>query len=174
MQFYRKKFTQFFGILLLIASLQGCYTTDIELDGRTGLPKTKHQPIYLTRSELESSVKLLPSRPLKKTGKIYLYQNYLLINELYEGIHVFDNRNPRNPNPIGFIQIPANVDMAVKDGYLYVDNSVDLVTINIQNLPQIQITERLREVFPEGNLTTPPDGLGFTPDPDKGYVIGWK
>lgn len=43
----------------------------------------------------------------------------------YEGVHVIDNSNPQQPQKISFINIPRNVDISVKDGFLYADSLMD-------------------------------------------------
>ena len=67
------------------------------------------------------------------TGKIYVKDNYIYINELYDGIHVINDTNPSSPQRIAFIPIPGDVDIAIKDTTLYADSYVDLVTIDISN-----------------------------------------
>lgn len=118
-------------------------------------PWYTYEPVYMSREALESSVEWQSAREMTKPGKIYKYGNWLLVNQPYEGIHVFDNADPTNPQGKGFIRIPGCIDMAVRAGNLYVDNAVDLLTINIASLPDIAISSRQRNVFPE---PTPPDG----------------
>ena len=38
-------------------------------------------------------------------------------------VHMYDNSDPSNPVNIGYIAIPGNVDIAIKDGHMYADNS---------------------------------------------------
>ena len=64
-------------------------------------------------------------------GKIYFKEGYIFINEELKGIHVIDNRNPENPQNIGFIEIPGNVDIAIKNNTLYADSYIDLGAIDI-------------------------------------------
>ena len=56
------------------------------------------------------------------------------INDKYKGIHVIDNKNPENPVKIAFIKIAGNVDISVKDNYLYADSLKDLLVFNISNI----------------------------------------
>ena len=69
--------------------------------------------------------------------------------ETFEGVHVFDNTDPKAPKRLGFIAILGCVDLAVKNNLLYADNSVDLVVIDIANIDNIKVINRVREVFPE-------------------------
>jgi len=80
-------------------------------------------------------------------GKIYLYGQYLFINESGKGIHIINNSDKRNPGQVGFINIPGNYDMAVKGDILYADNYVDLLAFDISNLSDIKEVNRLEGVF---------------------------
>lgn len=133
--------------------------------------KTRYTAVYMLRDSLERSIKYTAARDMKKTGKIYLKGTLIFINEKYEGIHVVDNHDPSNPQKIGFISIPGCIDIAAKDNILYADNAVDLVAIDLANIPQISVTKRIPYVFP--NLV-PPDGLYHQSEPGKGIIVGWK
>jgi len=86
-------------------------------------------------------------RKMKIPGKIYLYDNYLFINEVNEGIHIVDNSNPASPLFVSFINIPGNVDMSVNNNILYADSYVDLLAFDISNPRAIVQAKRLKDVF---------------------------
>lgn len=90
-----------------------------------------YEPVYMTRAELEASVKFTPARSLNEPGKIYLRTHQLFICEPYKGVHVIDNSDPRNPHATDFIEIPGCVDIAVRGDVLYADNAVDLVAVDL-------------------------------------------
>ena len=138
---------------------------------------TAFLPQYLSYSDLRSvEMEKTASREFEKPGKIFFYQNYLFVNEYYEGIHIIDNSNPQNPQNIGFIPIPGNIDMAIKDNYLYADSYVDLVVLNIEDLNNIQTVGRVENFLPyilpqaESDLMYPYANVDNT----KGVVIGWE
>lgn len=108
----------------------------------------KYEPIYKSLDEIRQPIAAESSRDLKYPGKIYLYHNYLLINEKFEGIHVIDNNDPSNPVNVGFIKIEGNVDMAVKGNILYADSYIDLLTIDISDINNPQMLDRDEDVFP--------------------------
>lgn len=83
----------------------------------------------------------------KATGKIYIYNNYLFINEPNEGIHIYNNANPNAPVNIAFLQIPGNVDIAIHNNILYADNFIDLLAFDISNMSNIQQVKRVKDVF---------------------------
>lgn len=126
-----------------------------------------YQPVYKPAEEVRNGVKVSPARQLKNTGKIYVYGNYILINEINEGIHVVDNSNPSAPVVKSFIEIPGNGDMAVRNGILYADSYIDLVALDISNPAQAVLVKRIEDIFPS-SLNA--DGFGFN-DPAKGILV---
>ena len=127
-----------------------------------------YEPVYSTSAELKAAVEHQAPRTLKSPGKIYFKDGYLFINETGEGIHIIDNRNPSNPVPIGFLNIPGNYDLAIMGKTLYADSYVDLVSFDISNLSDIKEVHRVEKLFNHHH------SLGFGIDPAKGIVTGWK
>ena len=125
---------------------------------------TKWTPIYRTEGELRTPPQYEAARDLKNPGKIYFYQNYVLVNEQKEGIHIIDNTNPSSPQNIGFIKIDGNVDMAVKGDVLYADSWMDLLTINISNIRAPRLSNRTQNAFQ--NI--------FQNDPARGWLVDYK
>ena len=97
--------------------------------------------------ELRQSVSIEEPREIKTAGKIYTYKKLLFINEPNVGIHIIDNRDKTNPIPKAFIRLYGNVDIAVKDGFLYADSFMDLVVLNIQDLENIKVVKRVNSTF---------------------------
>ena len=62
-----------------------------------------------------------------------MYGNYIFLNEVNKGVHIIDNSNPAKPSIKAFINIPGNVDIAVKGSTLYADLFADLVVVDISN-----------------------------------------
>lgn len=105
-------------------------------------------PVYLEMSDIRArSISVEPPQELDNPGKIYIYGDYLLINEPTKGIHILDNSNPSNPVNKNFIPIEGNVDLAVNSNILYADNYVDLLAFDISNLNNIKLVKRVEDVF---------------------------
>lgn len=86
---------------------------------------------YKTADELrESKIALQDARKLERPGKIYVQKDMILINEMGKGIHLVHNANPAEPKKVGFVNIPGNIDVAVKGDIIYADSYMDLVTLN--------------------------------------------
>src|SRR5690606_41683634 len=106
-------------------------------------------PVYMQMNTVrEGEIIVEPGKPLDNPGKIYLYGDYLFINEPQKGIHLIDNTSPASPKALHFIPIPGNVDLAINDGILYADSYVEHLAYDIRNLEQIEMAKRLRDRLP--------------------------
>jgi hypothetical protein len=106
-------------------------------------------PVTMTLSELRSSVKILPPQKIIKSGKIYVYEEFVFINDEEKGIHIIDNTVPTAPKKISFLKILGNTDIAIKDQMLFADSFTDLVVFDISDIRNIVEKKRLNNVFPQ-------------------------
>lgn len=142
------------GFWLSALSIAAAVTTMISLGGclKDNCISTStyvmYEPIFVLPEDMRKPIQTEAARELKNPGKIYYYQDYLFINELRAGIHILDNRNPEQPQPLAFLPIPGNVDMAVRNNVLYADNYVDLVAIDISSPTNPVFLSRTENVFP--------------------------
>lgn len=123
----------------------------------------KYEPIYKKLNEIRVNPIVESPRDLKNPGKIYLYGTTLLINERSEGVHVVDNTNPSAPIRTAFIEIPGNIDIAVRGNTLYADSYIDLLAIDISDLQNIRVTKRVEGAFP-----------AYGSDPQKGLLVDYE
>ncbi len=134
------------------------------------------RPLVIEKAEFATSVDIIAPRPIHESGKVYTYQDYIFINDKYQGIHVIDNSNPEQPVKIAFITIPGNVDISVKDDYLYADSLTDLVVIDISDINNISLVNRLENVL-YGNIFFPFEA-DLVENGDVNYdteiIIGWE
>src|SRR5680860_418777 len=163
-----KTIRNIFSLLILFVGFNLCMDQYTEIF-------TANSPIYLSYEDLRNAVKITTSRDLVNTGKIYFKDGYIFVNEELKGIHIIDNQNPANPQNIGFIEIPGNVDIAIKDNILYADSYIDLVAIDISDVTNPAEVNRVEDVFP---YTTPaPENEDYRVakvDEEKGVVIDWE
>lgn len=135
MNFKRKKIALMACLTLL--NLQGCveYRDDANC-------------YYMSVEEFrEKGVEVLPPREITTAGKIYVYNNLLLVQEVDKGVHIIDNTDKKNPQPKAFLKIIGNLDMAVKDGYLYLDSYMDLIVLDINDINNIKEVSRTKDTF---------------------------
>lgn len=138
-----------------------------------------NEPIFMSSEQFRSSVKVSAvPKPIEVLGKMTFYEGYLFISEPEKGIHIIDNRNPANPQIIGFIELIGNADLSVRNGLLYADSFVDLVWFDISNPAIPTLKGRLENVF----ITALPNiDNGFNIDYNlaygteaKGVIVGWE
>lgn len=139
-----KKFLFFasaaFVLLIFQACIKDSYTRTYTY--------TYYQPVFQTREEVRANIKSNPAKPIERPGKIYIRGHYIFLNEIDKGIHVIDNSNPSQPQTIAFIDIPGNMDIAVKGNILYADLYTDLVAIDITDPHHVVLKKTLEGIFP--------------------------
>lgn len=133
-----------------------------------------YEPVYMSYEELRGPLKTETDRALAESGKIYLYQSLLLVSEPNKGIHIYDNSNPQKPVHRVFINIPGNLDIAVRGDYLYADSFIDLLVIDINDLDNIRLSQRIEWAFPYNPYQAVPleARYFFSWDKKKGVIIG--
>ncbi len=145
---------------MFLLLLNGCFKDNCS---RT---YTIYKPVYKTLTEARANMKSSAPRDVENPGKIYLYGNYIFLNEVQQGIHIIDNSQPTAPKNVAFINIPGNVDMAVNGNILYADSHRDLVAFDISNPKQAVAKKFITNVFEHRsayytnyNNTTDPDSI---------------
>ncbi|GGD70940.1 hypothetical protein GCM10011514_38760 [Emticicia aquatilis] len=157
--------------LLLLAAIIGINACNPDSSMTTETVKG-YRPVYASYETLRKVSSGSPQK-LRKPGKIYTKDKYLYINEIGQGIHVFDNSDKTKPKAIAFISIPANQDISIADNILYADNADDLVAIDITNPLAIKVVKRIEKAFPYPSHPKQ-NGKFECVDPSKGYVIDWQ
>ena len=127
-----------------------------------------YEPFYSTPAQIKAAVAYQDPKPLQQIGKIYFKDQVLFINEIGKGMHIINNRDPKKPESIGFLNIPGNYDLAVMGNTLYADSFMDLVAFDVSNLTNIKEIARIEKLFDHHQ------SLGFLVDPVKGVVTDWK
>lgn len=128
-------------------------------------------PKYMSYNDLRASFKVNNTEPIKQPGKIYFKDDFIFINEYKKGIHVIDNKDPKNPITKAFINIPGNVDMAIKGNILYADSYIDLLSIDISDMNNISKKNTTTDVFPY--IIPPCKGMIEKIDKTQGVIIGY-
>lgn len=125
----------------ILLAINGCFKDNCS---RT---YTIYKAVYKPLSEVRLNMKSNAPQAVEIPGKIYLYGNYIFLNDLQKGIHVIDNSNPNAPKNVAFITIPGNVDMAIKGNILYADSHSDLVAFDITNPKSVVAKKFVNNVF---------------------------
>ena len=139
-----KQISNFIFAATIIFFIQGC----VKDTCKHSYTYARFTPVYTTIAEVRQNIKSSVATAIKAPGKMFVIGNYIFLNEINKGIHVINNSNPAAPQNVGFINIPGNVDVAVKGNILYADMYSDLVALNISNPLQVVKTAIVDNVFP--------------------------
>jgi hypothetical protein len=163
------------AMLLFVCCLfTACELIDFDKIGDVGIQEGV-RPIYADLDGWDEIVSL-PARPVENLGKIYYKEPYIFVNERFKGIHVFDNSDPSQPMPIVFIQIYGSEDIAINGNILYADNYTDLVAIDISDLNNVQVVNRVEGLYTRSSKAFPEGYSGYFEcvEEDRGFVVGWE
>lgn len=141
--------------------LQGC------LKDKMTRTYTMLSPVYKQKTEVYANIKSNSPKDIASPGKLFLYGNYIFLNEVDKGVHIIDNSNPSSPVVKAFINIPGNLDIAVKGNTLYADLYSDLVVVDITDPLQARFVRHINNVFPERMYSN-----GFVADTNL-FIVDW-
>lgn len=135
-------------------------------------------PVYTeTATWRAQAINFEAPRDLNRPGKIYLYENLLIVNDFLLGVHIFDNSTPSAPRSLGFLPVLANQDIAVRNDIMYLDSYTDLLAFDISDPSQPHFISRLNDVFEFDNHGYLPGYNEAYPmveiDQSQGVVTGW-
>jgi len=148
-------------LVIVVFALQSC------LKDKITKTYSIFEPIYKSKAEVQAEIRSSTAVSISNPGKIYMYGNYIFLNEVNKGVHIIDNSDPSKPIIKAFINIPGNVDIAVKGSTLYADLYTDLVVVDISDPLNATLKKVVPKIFPERFYAT-----GFLQDSTK-VIIGW-
>ena len=106
-------------------------------------------PVYKLKSDIILNTRITGVQQVEAPGSIYLYQDYLYVNEFQKGIHVVQNSDPANPVNEKFIEIEGNQSVATYGKYMYADQYTDLVVVDLSTPSSPLILNRISNVINE-------------------------
>lgn len=133
--------------VVMVASI-GCLATSKQAEAPMPAPPT-HRAVYMSWEELRTTaVQVKEPQSVGKRGKLLISGAHLFLSEPGKGVHIFDNADPKNPRALMFIQIPGNIDIAIREGHLYADSFVDLLVFELDLAAgKAKLVERLKDQF---------------------------
>jgi hypothetical protein len=158
----QQKFFLLIAVIVFIVLLQGCVKDSITHTHSY----VWFEPLYKTSEQVRESIKSDAATEIKTPGKLFIKGNYIFLNEVNKGVHIIDNSNPSAPVNKAFINIPGNIDIAVKGHILYADLYTDLLAIDISDPMNVVTKKIVDNVFPSRYYD------GFTSDTTK-VIYTW-
>ncbi|WP_439559345.1 hypothetical protein [Dyadobacter sp.] len=162
-----------FRLLSLVLICLACVEPNDNAPNGVPFNGTGYKPIYSTAEEA-AKVQVAAAQPLVQPGKIYLFDPYIFVNETGKGIHIIDNKDPKNPKNLSFISITGNYDIAVKENWLYADNLSNLLVFDISDPLSPKLVKTINDAITVNNFP-PYQNIYFEcADTKKGLVVGWE
>lgn len=162
------KLVLFIGAAVLLGSLSSC-------------KKYKNKevyanvPVYMSYADFRSSFEYIDGiKPMAAPGNIFIHNDFIFVSDEDRGIHIVNNSNKSAPYFVGFMNIPGNTQLAVKDDILYANSFVDLLTIDISTISNPQLVNRMYDVFSYSLPAVDDEYPTADISKDKGVVIDWK
>lgn len=162
-------------LLIFASTLIGLVSCN-DMDDRQYAEYLVARPIKMSKSDFKKDISIVAPIPMDKSGKIYVYGDFIFVNDQFKGVHVVDNSDPKSPKKIAFINIPGNVDISIKDNFLYADSITDLLVLDISDIHHIKMVNRLEDVLRDNVVF--PLGADIFEWQDIDYsteiVVGWE
>jgi len=168
----RKKINLIACIVLSVMTTSCIWNSNFNDDIINPTPsQSAYQAVIIQRDTFENSTELLNEQPQEQSGKIYVKDQFLLINEPNKGFHIYNNSNPENPQKIKFLKVLGSTDISIKGQVLYINNAVDLIAVTFNaDFNTIEVTKRVRDVFPQ---LISPDGFYANLSSTDDIVVDW-
>ena len=99
-------------------------------------------------------------------------EKWIFVSERLKGVQIIDNSDPASPVNVAFLQVPGNIDLAMKGDILYADSDVDLLAIDVSNPFAAFGTERLENIYPNELSVEVETFWSEAIGPNKGVVVG--
>lgn len=145
----KRKFPLILGCVLaeitLLVVLYGC-SKKKDANTRT-YTYTMYRPTYASAATVLAGINGNPTEHIDSTGKIYIKDQYIYLNEPDKGIFVIDNSNPYKPKQIAFLKLPGNNDIAIKGNVLYADMFNNLVALDISDPRHVKVVDTVLNFF---------------------------
>jgi hypothetical protein len=132
-------------LLLIPIFLTSCFGP---YDDGTFVEYGSRVPVILDRTAFENSISYDAPTEMRISGKIYVKDDYVFVNDVNKGFHIYFYETPENPIPVGYLKIPGATDIAIRNNLLYINQAVDLVTMSFEN-NTFEVIHRVRNVFPQ-------------------------
>jgi len=127
------------GLLLTSCSLDQCDQT---------ITYTKFSAIYGDLASMRVDDLVESAKTIEQPGKIYVSEELLIIGDRGTGIHIIDNTDPSNPSPVSFLNVPGSTQLYVEGDYIYSNAYYDMIKIDISDMNNIRVADRMVEAFP--------------------------
>ncbi|MGL1901516.1 MAG: hypothetical protein OCC49_05240 [Fibrobacterales bacterium] len=124
-------------------------------------------PVYISYTEYLALIKNTPAVTPKHFGVTLNSGTWKLVNEIDEGIHVYDNTDPQNPIYTTFITIPGNKDFVIKNNTLLANSYEVLLAIDFTTPTAVTLLKDIPEILVNSSY-----GRSLMVSKDLGFISG--
>lgn len=127
------------------------------------------EPVIVNQDDWRNNSTFLCWGPIdvcEATG-FYVYEQYLFMVEDGKGLHIIDNSDSRNPQPVTWMEVPGGQGLAVRNNILYMNQYTDLVAFDLTDPEKPEYISRTENVFEPGSVFTRDLGNG-------NFVASWS
>jgi len=117
--------------------------------GKVTVTYTKATAVYGDIDAVRSTPLIGQNQDIVDPGKIFIGEDFILIGEETKGIHVFNNTNAASPTYSSFINLPFTREFFVKGDVIYAESQYDMLKVNISDLSNPVLIDRLENAFSE-------------------------
>jgi len=158
-------------VLLICINFSSCLLPFDEGSPGGDFVESNYDPVLINRVDLDATIAFKDNVEMTESSKIYVFDDYIFINDKRKGFHIFDNSDPTNPIKKTFLNIPGATDVSIRNNVFFINQATDLVSLTINlDASTIVINKRLENVFPE---ILSPDGLLNNNDTTNSVVVNW-
>lgn len=136
------KRNQFLSIAIILCICIVFFSSCVNEKGTVEVTYQEATGIYANLEEIRNTPLNATARTIENAGKIYIADDFILVGEEGEGIHVIDNSTRTSPSNSSFIDIPGNKEFFVEGNTLYAESNYDMLKIDISNPNQATLSSR--------------------------------
>lgn len=133
--------------LVLFLSILLVTTSCVKNKGSISMTYNKASAVYGNIDEVRNTPLTSSAQTIVNSGKIFVGDDFLLIGEKDQGIHVFNNANTSSPVAIGFINLPFTEEFYVEGDVIFAESHYDLVKISIADIYNPKLMDRVEYAF---------------------------
>lgn len=111
-----------------------------------------YEPVTVSAGDWRASTFAVtePSGEVCDPSGFYVYGDYLFVLDRGAGLHVIENSDNDNPNPVAFVAVPGGEGIAVRNDVLYINQYVDLLAFDLREPAAPKLLSRTEDVFEPG------------------------
>ena len=136
-----------FRIMLLALVCMGIFSSCLKDECTSTAEVYAYEPVFMSLDDINNeTISTEAAQSLKNPGKVFYIGSTMIISEIGEGVHLFDNSDKSNPVPLAFLRIPGNVDVSFKGTNFIADSYLSILAIDMSDISNPRIVSRIDDI----------------------------